>query len=76
MCGKVIPTTYAAAQAGGDYAGTSGVFTNPSGGGANPAAALTGLPDVLLTVPEPTSMALAALVAPRCSCSAAKSNLS
>ncbi|MDR3434490.1 MAG: PEP-CTERM sorting domain-containing protein [Rouxiella aceris] len=54
-------STYAAALAGGDYTGVSGVFTNPSGGGAAQPFALTGMPDVLVTVPEPTSMALAAL---------------
>jgi hypothetical protein len=54
-------STYADAVTGGDYAGVSGVFTNPSGGGNTVGSSLTGMPDVLLTVPEPTSMALAAL---------------
>jgi hypothetical protein len=56
-------TTYAAAMAGGDFVGDSGVFANSSGGGANPASALTGLPDMNLavTVPEPGTLALAAL---------------
>jgi uncharacterized membrane protein len=57
-------STYAAALAGGDYTGVSGVFSNATGGSGTPpgpGANLDGLPDVLLTVPEPTSMALAAL---------------
>jgi hypothetical protein len=55
-------STYAAAVAGGDFVGDSGVFANSSGGGANPAVALTGLPDMELTaIPEPGTLALAAL---------------
>lgn len=57
-------TSYAAAVAGGDYAADSGVFANPSGGGANAPSALTGLPDMDLTatsIPEPGTLALAAL---------------
>lgn len=57
-------TSYAAAAAGGDYVGDSGVFANGSGGGANPATALTGLPDMNLmttSIPEPGTLALAAL---------------
>jgi len=54
-------SSYAAALAAGDYSGTSGVFTNPSGGGPNQPFALTGMPDILVSVPEPTTMALAGL---------------
>jgi hypothetical protein len=54
-------SSYTAALAGADYTGTSGVFSQASGGGANPPPALIGLPDVLVSVPEPTTLALAAL---------------
>jgi hypothetical protein len=56
-------TTYAAAAAGGDFVGDSGVFANASGGGPNAPSALTGLPDMNLAVvvPEPGTLALAAL---------------
>jgi hypothetical protein len=60
---------YASAVAGGDYAGSSGAWTQVVGGPnppnpANPAPTLTGMGDVLLTatsVPEPTTLALAGL---------------
>jgi hypothetical protein len=54
-------TTYDAAKQAGDYVGDSGVFQQLTGGGSTPASTLTGLPDVLVTVPEPGTMALAAL---------------
>jgi hypothetical protein len=63
-------STYAAALAGADYTGTSGVFSNPAGGGICFPSPLVGMPDVLLTgtgndlfgnVPEPGTLALAAL---------------
>ena len=57
-------TTYNAAKLGGDYVGDSGVFANPSGGSGSPpgpASYLDNVPDVLVTVPEPGTMALAAL---------------
>jgi hypothetical protein len=60
--------TYAAAASGGDFVGDSGVFANGSGGitasGSVVAAALTGMPDMNLavtSVPEPGTLALAAL---------------
>jgi hypothetical protein len=63
-------STYSEALAAGDYAGTSGVFSNPAGGGISFPCSLVGLPDVQLTgagnglfgnVPEPDTLALAAL---------------
>jgi hypothetical protein len=55
-------STYALAQAGGDYVGDTGAFLNQAGGGITPASSLTGMPDVLLQqVPEPTTMALLGL---------------
>jgi len=58
--------TFAAAQAGGDYTGSSGAFQNAAGGPnasgpPTPAGKLTGMPDMLLTVPEPSIFALAGL---------------
>jgi hypothetical protein len=58
-------STFALAAAGNDYRADSGVFSNPSGGivGGNPVAAapLSGMPDIIMTVPEPTTIALAGL---------------
>jgi hypothetical protein len=55
-------SSYAAAAAGGDFVGDSGVFSNTSAAQGSPVIpSLTGLPDVLVTVPEPGTMALAAL---------------
>jgi hypothetical protein len=57
-------STYAAASAAGDYVGDSGVFQNTTGGGGSPGSYLTGLPDLNLavtSVPEPGTLALAAL---------------
>ncbi|MGA2247214.1 MAG: PEP-CTERM sorting domain-containing protein [Verrucomicrobiota bacterium] len=55
-------STYDAAFAGGDYCGSSGVFSQSSGGGANPPPALWGLPDVVVGgIPEPGTLALTAL---------------
>lgn len=47
--------------AGTAYLADSGVFLNPAGGGPNPPTTLTALPDMLLTVPEPSTFALAGL---------------
>jgi len=43
------------------YKGDTGVFVNASGGGANAPAELSGMPDLLLTIPEPSTFALAGL---------------
>lgn len=57
--------TYAAAAAAGQYVGTTGAFSNPTGGnGAPPAppSGLGGLPALVLTpVPEPTTFAMMGL---------------
>jgi hypothetical protein len=55
-------STFAAAAAGG-YAAASGVFANPSGGGAAQPAPLWGMPDIIFAIPEPSVLALAALAA-------------
>ena len=51
-------TTYAASTS---YKADSGVFANPSGGGAGVPQPLYGLPDMLLTIPEPSILALSGL---------------
>jgi len=59
--------SYAAAVTAKDYAGTSGVFTQATGGGGAPPTVppgLVGMPSVNLTasvVPEPSAMVLGAL---------------
>lgn len=59
--------SYEAAVAAQQYAGASGVFSNPTGGGGAPPTVpptLTGMPSVNLTatvVPEPSAMVLGAL---------------
>jgi len=58
--------TFAAALAGGDYTGQTGAFQSGAGGPnasgpASPAPLLTAMPDMLLTVPEPSIFALAGL---------------
>lgn len=53
---------YASAKTGGAYTGDSGIFQNPTGGGALPPADLTGMPAlVLVPSPEPTTLALCGL---------------
>jgi len=54
-------SSLAAAIAAGSPNGTSAVFSNPLGGGATPGTTLTGMPAVVLTVPEPGTFALAGL---------------
>jgi len=57
--------SYAGAVAGGaTFAGSSGIFVNPTGGGALPAAELVGMPSWSLNPtisPEPTTLALCGL---------------
>jgi len=56
-------TSYASALAGGaTFTGTSGIFVNPTGGGALPAAELVGMPSWSLNpVPEPATLAVCGL---------------
>jgi hypothetical protein len=58
-------STYAtfAAALGNTWAGSSGVFSNPSSSSAsNPIIpSLSGMPDVILMIPEPSTIALAGL---------------
>jgi len=52
-------SSLAAAKAAGMYGGDSGIFSNPTGGGALPPADLTGMPSfALVPSPEPATMAL------------------
>jgi hypothetical protein len=56
-------TTFAAATGPGVYTG-SAIFTNPTGGGGIPAATpsdLVGMPSIVLTTPEPSTMVLGGL---------------
>lgn len=53
-------TTYFAALGNVD-AGDTGPFLNPSGGGAIPPSSLSGMPDLLLDVPEPGLFALSSV---------------
>src|SRR5262249_16829487 len=43
------------------YAGDSGVFVNPSGGGVTPTSSLVGMPDMQLGMPEPSFLSLSVL---------------
>jgi len=57
-------SSMAAAKAAGMFGGDSGIFQNPTGGGALPPADLTGMPSFALTatvLPEPTTLAFAGL---------------
>lgn len=57
-------STLAAAQAGGAFFGTSGVFQNATGGPGNPPAPpvdLVGMPAVIMNTPEPSTLALGGL---------------
>ena len=51
-------TSYAASTS---YKADSGAFANPSGGGVGTPEPLYGLPDMLLTIPEPSILALSGL---------------
>jgi len=53
--------TYAEAKAQGALAGKSGVFSNPVASPPNTPPDLTGMPSVILVIPEPSSFALAGL---------------
>jgi len=53
---------YADALSAGDYVAFSGVFENPSGSGVGSPQTMYGMPDInLAVVPEPTTLAIAAL---------------
>jgi hypothetical protein len=56
-------STYAAAVLGGDYAGFTPVFQNPSASSSEAPVIpnMTGMPDLIMSVPEPTTLALAGL---------------
>jgi hypothetical protein len=58
--------SYSAAVAANAYAGQSAIWSQTTGGGANPPSKLTGMGDILLTntaapIPEPSTLALAGL---------------
>ncbi|MGA2244232.1 MAG: hypothetical protein ABSH48_04450 [Verrucomicrobiota bacterium] len=50
--GNIFPS-FTTAIAAGDGVGVTGVFANPSGGGTEPPPSLVGMPDVLISAPEP-----------------------
>lgn len=51
-------SSYAAALAGGAATAESPVFSTPAAGGPDSARSLTGMPAMILTVPEPSALAL------------------
>jgi hypothetical protein len=53
--------TYVAATTSGSLYGTSAEFINPTGGGTTPPTSLTGMPAVILTSPEPSTIILGGL---------------
>jgi hypothetical protein len=57
-------TSYASAVTGGAATAVSAAFTNPTGGGGSPPslpAVLSGMPSMVLAVPEPATIALMGL---------------